>query len=491
MTGNPNLLEILSDLHKNSRSGVLRVERGSEKKQLVLNKGLLALAESNLPAEHLARIMIKMSLLPRSKVNEITSLMKSGKTSEEAVLALSNSGMQDLEKGRREQAIAILASLWAWGSCDMHFYPGEDLIRYQLNLGLPLPELLVLSARRAVSDHLIPIPHDFLKGSFSIAGNSAEKAMSFPLNSGESYTYSLLHESMNTADMLPLIPAAEAKPEDLLLLLYVLGLIALKDPIVQSGDTSAATESNSLVQLLDDMLLRFETASLYEILSIPADASQEQIQTAYYGLAKQFHPDRFQSKEFSADIRLKAQQVFTHINEAYITLKDPASRAGYDERRLTEESKVEAELKARGAGHAEDEKTAAGLFREGRILLAKGDLEKAVERLKGCVWLCPEKAAYHHYLGVAQSKIPNLRKSAEQHLSKALELDNTSMASHLELAKLYIKVMLRRKAEQHLQELLRWDPENPEAHKLFDELKNLENEQAGNRRIKNPFSRSN
>ncbi len=490
MSNKPNLVEILLDLHKNSRSGVLRVERGSEKKQLVLNKGSLVLAESNLPVEHLARVMIKMNLLPQSKVNEIASSMKSGKTSEEAVLALSSSGVQSLEKGRREQAIVILASLWAWTSIDMHFYPGENLMRYRLNLGLSLPELIVLSARRAVSDHLIPTPPDFLQGAFSIAENSAEKARDFPLNSSESYIYSLLHESMNTADILPLITATETKPENHLLCLFILGLITPKELILRSGDTLAATESNSLLRQLDDMLLRFEMASLYEVLSIPVEASQEEIQAAYYGLAKQFHPDRFQSKEFSADICLKAQQVFTHINEAYITLKDPESRAGYDERRLTKESKVEAELKARAAGRAEDEKTAAGLFHEGRALLARGDFEKAVERLKGSVWLCPEKAAYHHYLGVAQSAIPNLRKSAEQHLLKAIELNKTSTASHLELAKLYVKVMLRRKAEQQLQELLRWDPENKEAHKLFDELKNLENAQASGRRIKNPFARS-
>ncbi len=93
--------------------------------------------------------------------------------------------------------------------------------------------------------------------------------------------------------------------------------------------------------------------------------------------------------------------------------------------------------------------------------------------MKACVWLAPEKAKFNHYLGVAESEIPKLRKSAEQHLLKALELDNTSMASRLELARLYIKVMLRRKAEAQLQELMRWDPHNREVQKLADEIKNM------------------
>jgi tetratricopeptide (TPR) repeat protein len=144
---------------------------------------------------------------------------------------------------------------------------------------------------------------------------------------------------------------------------------------------------------------------------------------------------------------------------------------GYDEKRLISESKVEAGLKARAAQQSEDERTAEALFHDGRALLAKGEFEIAVDRLKGCVWLDPEKAAYHHFLGVAESEIPKLRKSAEQHFLKAIELNQTATASRLELAKLYIKVELWRKAEQQLQELMRWDPDNHEVQRLFTELK--------------------
>jgi hypothetical protein len=101
------LLEALLDLHKNKSSGVLRIERNLEKKQLVLNKGQLVFAESNLPEEHLVRIMVKLGILPQIKVKEISSLMKSGKTSEESVFAASGLEVQDVEKGRREQAALL------------------------------------------------------------------------------------------------------------------------------------------------------------------------------------------------------------------------------------------------------------------------------------------------------------------------------------------------------------------------------------------------
>jgi curved DNA-binding protein CbpA len=460
------LLEAMLDLHKNKSSGILRIERNLEKKQLVLNKGLLAFAESNLPEEHLVRIMVRLGILPQTKVKEIAALMKSGKTSEESIFAACGLEVQDVEKGRSEQAMVILASLLSWDRGNLHFYQGERLVRYHIHLGLSIPELLVLSTRHAVSKHLIPTPPGFLQGTYSIAKDFPANAMDYPLNNIESYTLSLLNEPVRLIDLLPIIPVTEAKPDELLLRLFTLGFIEPFSPT----DSVATPDSHPLVQSMEDMQVRFESAGLYEILSIPANASQEDIQDAYHSLAKRYHPDRFQSKEFSLEIRNKAQQFFTRINEAYMTLKNPISRAVYDENRLSKESKVEAELKTRGAGRLEDDRMAETLYRDARVLLAKGDFEKATDRLNECVYLHPKNAIYHHYLGVAQSEIPKLRKSAEQHLLKSLELDSTSVASRLELAKLYLKVMLPRKAESQLQQILRWDPENQDAKNLIIEL---------------------
>jgi hypothetical protein len=384
--GSNKLQEILADLHAKKRSGILRIERESAKKQLVLRNGLLALAESNLPQEHLARIMIKMRLMPRAKMKAIASLMKTGMTSEEAILA-QGSSVEDVEKGRHEQAVVITKSLLGWNLCTSCFYPGEGMVRYRVNLGLQMPELIAVLA--PATSKPLPVP--------------------------------------------------------------------------------AGAPSDSQDQMLEEVLIRFQSANLYEILSVGAEASQEEIQNAYHEQAKKLHPDRFQSSDFSTEVRRKAEQIFARINEAYFTLKNPYSRAVYDEKRFAPGAKT-AEAKS---GVAQPEEMAAALFREGRILLAKGDAATAVERLKGCVWLCPEKSAYHHYLGVAQSKITSLRKSAEQHLLKSIELEDLTADSHLALASLYIDVNLPRKAELQLQQVLLLDPENVEARKLSAELKKL------------------
>ena len=462
---NRKLPGILLDLHARKQSGVLRIQQGQVKKQLVLQNGVLAFAESNVPQEHLAQIMVRINLLPQNKLSAITSSMKEGMTSEEALLAIPGSNMYDLEKGRREQAVLITSSLLGWNECDLRFFPGDALVRYQLNLRLTLPELIMISVRHAIAANVLPIPPNFFDGSLLAAKDLMHKASIFPLSATERRVCSLLKNRMAVRNILPLIPAERGKPEETVLCLYQLGLIALETSS-NAGD-GGSMDSNSIGQKLEELLARFRSANLYEILSVSAEATQEEIQAAYHEQAKQLHPDHFQSIDFSAEVRGNAQQVFAYINEAYLTLRNPNSRTKYNEELHKLKSsgpKLESE---------KSEAAAEGLFREGKALLAKGDSENAAERLKGAVWLYPEKAKYLHYLGIAESKIPKLRKSAERHLLKAIELDDASAESRLELAKLYIEVKLPRKAELQLQQAILWNSENPEIQKLAAAVKKI------------------
>jgi len=464
-------------LHRTGRSGILRLERRPVKKQLMLQQNLLAFSESNVSEEHLARIMARMNLIPGVNMKEISSLMKTGKTTEEAIIAVSNSDTRALEKGRHEQAVIILASLLGWNDYEMHFYPGEELVRPRLSLRLALPELLVVAARRAVSDHLIPLPSRPLRGTVSKTAEIGAKEIELQLRSSEDLAYSRVQSTAKIEDILPLIPSGDSNPEDLVLVLCALGLIQLETDPAESCESGSAPELNPLELRLDERLQKFEVASLYEILSVSPEASHDDIQASYHDLARQFHPDRFQSKQYSAEIRDKADRLFTYATEAYRTLSDPSSRASYDKTRSQDQTGP-----ARKSSDVKNEREqgAEALFRAARRSLANGDLEKAAEQLSGCAWLCPEQAKYQHYLGVAQSEIPRLRKKAEQHLLKAIELDRTRVRSYLALGKLYSMASLPRKAASQFQEALRWDPENLEAQTLLRKLNKKLNDSALN-----------
>jgi len=61
----------------------------------------------------------------------------------------------------------------------------------------------------------------------------------------------------------------------------------------------------------------------YEVLGVPRDASQEDIQKAYRRLARKYHPDMNKGEE--------AERMFKKVGEAYEVLKDPDKRKKYDQ----------------------------------------------------------------------------------------------------------------------------------------------------------------
>jgi DnaJ-class molecular chaperone len=67
------------------------------------------------------------------------------------------------------------------------------------------------------------------------------------------------------------------------------------------------------------------SVSYYDILQVSPAASDHDIRSAYYKLAKRFHPDRNPQERKLSELR------FRLINEAYANLKNPADRMRYNQ----------------------------------------------------------------------------------------------------------------------------------------------------------------
>jgi curved DNA-binding protein CbpA len=71
-----------------------------------------------------------------------------------------------------------------------------------------------------------------------------------------------------------------------------------------------------------------ETLSYYEILRVPEDASQGEIQKAFHAISLRCHPDRF--VDDGREVARAASSVFKRAAEAYNILRKPAFRKRYD-----------------------------------------------------------------------------------------------------------------------------------------------------------------
>jgi tetratricopeptide (TPR) repeat protein len=460
------LVEILLELHRTERSCVVRFERGAIKKQLILATGVLTHAESNVPAEHLAHVLIKLNLLSRKDLNRVSLFMKGGKSSEEAIVLATGIDPALLFNGVRDQAIMILSSLFAWPECEPHFYDAKGLSPRQCRLQLPLPEALVEAARRAVQDRCLPASCHLGTGPVFAEPQTGLRS-SLPLNRNEAFAYTqLMKEPAVVSELRHVIPGGEVTIEELLQCLLLLGFLRQEEAI-ESASTAAASQDDQTSEQVDELLRRFEVSNFYEILSVPIMAQESEIKSAYYQMARLYHPDRFAGKEHNSELRSRVEKLFTYITGAYSTLSDAAARAVYDESRLKKESIVEATLQGRAAADKDREKMAETLFRAGRAAFRAGEIAKAVDRLRECVWLRPDMARYHFHLAVAQSEVASLRKEAEQHLLKAIELEPMNADNHVQLGKLYLKVNLPNRAEAQFQEALNLDSGHAEALRLL------------------------
>ncbi|WP_437815389.1 DnaJ domain-containing protein [Sorangium sp. So ce1078] len=126
--------------------------------------------------------------------------------------------------------------------------------------------------------------------------------------------------------------------------------------------------------------------SYFKMLGVADDAPPERVQSAYFTLAKQWHPDRTPPE--LQDVKPLVARVFARISEAYQTLSDPKRRAEY----------MQGPKEA--AAPAEDEEKIARVvdaaleFQKAEILLKKNDLAGAEIRARRALNADPEQPEY-------------------------------------------------------------------------------------------------
>jgi curved DNA-binding protein CbpA len=224
---------------------------------------------------------------------------------------------------------------------------------------------------------------------------------------------------------------------------------------------------------LDTYLKRVEAAeSYYEILDISITASSAAIKTAYFGLAKQFHPDKFHH-EANAEIQRRVQDAFTEIARAYETLKDESSREVYDFKLRKYLESVKSRPISSGPSVKIDETDKARQeFEQGFSYLMEEEYEEALPYLTRAAQMAPDNARYRAYHGKALSIDENQRHKAEAEIQMAIKLDSNNSTFRIMLAEFFIQYNLLRRAEGELQRLLVQFPNNREAQMLLDSLQN-------------------
>lgn len=261
----------------------------------------------------------------------------------------------------------------------------------------------------------------------------------------------ILNECKNPIEVKKLfyiIPGDEKEKEKDITYLYAFSLLS----VVKEGQRLNPFEE--VLKLLQEK----DKLNLYEILDVKEDAPLEDIRNAYFKAAKKYHPDKFSSYPEFFKIRLKLEDFFATINQAYQILSNKEERKKYD-----------LELKGEVKKEIRPEEKAKELFFEAKKAISAKQNQLALQKLSEIVYLKQADWRVYQLLGKLYME-ENKLKEAEQALKNSLNLEEKQYETHTLLGHLYLKVGLKQRAIKSFQRAIELNPANFEAKEKLNEL---------------------
>jgi len=444
--------EVYRNIHIEKLDGEIRIQDAHFTKALYFIKGSLEFARTTVIQERLGEILYKMGKINQTQYWSLHKLMEGRRDRLGQILIREN--MLDAPTlsqalSKHVTAIAVGALTLTSGTWEFSTTPPD--IPDDSRLGITIPSVIAAGISRL--GNLAYFRNRFYEQSCQRLPLDANVLAS--LDDSTRDLFNRLPELAGSACGL-LAQRLQWTEDDTwtrLTHLYLINGITLKK-------VEKATADNDLkVEALLALFNRITTGKEdhYKILGIKDNADESEIKSAYFRLAKQYHPDRI-SNAPDPEIKEKANFVFAAINKAYDTLSDPLRRQGYDSGETDEDdpqSRARGNLKERARVLSQKAKT---LYNQQRFWEAATLLDEAVR-------LDADKSAYFLLLGMAQVHIPSLRRAAERNLQKAVQLDPWNADAFAGLGILFQEENLVHRAEGFFRKALSINPDHKIARK--------------------------
>lgn len=470
----------MRDLQSREASGVLTLTRGPVKKQICFLKGTVRFAASNLREDRLAEFLVRSWALPEDVVRDAEGRLTDGRRLAETLVGANALSPEAMRDHVRAHTFDVVCPCFDWRDGEYRFQDGVPNIVGEMTSDIVALELTLERTRRQITgaqvEKVLSQQHMALVQNRQPMGRD-DKPLRIP--TAEAFILDRAATSAVLGDVLRLAPEGEYEIAKATAVLLASGLIELEKPQnvqagalystlppgMKAGGAAAKTSADSVpaeVRYYQQMYDLFIGADFYKTLSVDHDATPEEVRRAYYHLAKEIHPDRFLAPPLDA-LHARMEELFSQVLEAYNTLVNPDSRSRYDAERAQAGSAPKIT--------ASDQQTLAKQnFVRGRMLVDENKPAEALKFLQNAVDIEPNKPEYQRLLATVQAKNPRLRRDAEIHFLKAIELDPARADTYLQLGLLYRRLGEPGKAVTRLRECLKWDPANGEAGSALAEL---------------------
>jgi CheY-like chemotaxis protein len=463
---------LLHHLHGMRANGVLAISHGRKRKWLQMRDGLPVAVRSNLVNECLGNFLVRTGRITQAQAAESRRGMESGELQGEVLVGMDVLSESEMTDALRAQADEKLFEAFSWDGGSYEFEKGAELQRANtLGIGGSPANLILRGMReRFPRERIDAYIHDHAD-CFVAPGESAYYRF-------QEVDLDPAHEAI-IADLdgtrrLSEFADADEDVRRAMCALVAMGLVELRrerargsQPVMpkRGGGSKAKQPAESGIRdALQNMLERFRSQTLFEILGVDAQADESVVREAYSRLAESSHPDRFRSS--SAPVRKLAEEAFAHITRAYETLVDPRRRGRYVLDRRREERNAEEVQLGQKALRAEGE------FRRGEALLRARAYEEALICFGRALELYPEEGDYYAHYGWAlylcHPDEISIAEEAIEHVKRGLKLASHREKPYLFLGRLF-KVIGHTEAAEKM--FVRAARVQPECHEAMRELR--------------------
>lgn len=500
------LAELLAEIAQSRLSGALRLSRSEQKIIIYFDGGEVVFAVSNSKSHRLFHLLIRDEKIFPPQLKEIPNFSNDQEL-KTSLLKREIFTKKQLDEFFAVQVKQILHDALEWHEGVWNFSP---LVRIKgdMRVTFDLPDLLFSHARKMSTEQIMRR----FKSLEERFGSRAKIPANINLLPQEAFVYSrldgaeysveeiknlsglsetetlkslyilwlggfLIRQRWNSAfskEALSAILAARFELKSKAYIPQVKEKVSEEKTDTNDQPTEKLPEKNAEVSL-EEYLERVErNATYYEILDVSSEVPTPEIKSAYFQLAKRFHPDLFY-RRVEAELHSRIQNAFTVLAQAYETLRNKESREVYDFKLRKEIANSEKRAKS-SAPDAQPttvqilEEQAAESFDQGFNLLMEDDYKQAIPFLARAVHHVGGNARYHAYFGKALSVNKETYRQAEGELQAALRIEPENLDYRLMLAELFVKIGFSKRAEGELRRLLEKSPNHHEARSLLDSL---------------------
>lgn len=443
----------LRNIYFEKKMGQLSFRHKGTQKYLFFMNGDLIYAQTNQPLELLGEVLFKLGKLSEKDHDRIDEYIEPKKNLGESLIENNLISREDLKDGLIYQMREITLNIFSVFDGMFKFQAKDRFSEDTFDTKISIPVLIEDGIRRMKFDaHL----KSFLGQELISPGR---KKFYFRLTEEEKEIFELIKENSSAGDLLNNFHFDEERFWKSLYLFYCLCLIDVPEEsqTKKNKESEKTSEQGEFQKRIDNVLAfgqKISALNYYQILQVSSDPSASEVKEAYFKLARKYHPDLF-SRNLSAEMKNKIDDIFDKITKSYHTLRDDNKRQEYNKK-----------LDSPKKGSKKDlEKRAEIKFRQGKTLYNQARYKEAQVFFEEAVRMNQNKGNYFLLLAMSQSRIRLYKRKAVENFKKAIKLQPWFPEAYFGLGMLYKKEGMPTLASSQFKKALNVDPDNKAALK--------------------------